>query len=192
VRTLARGFTLIEVLIAISLLALLLAFLHQSTNLMLQSRRVQDKFTGGTTDLIKADTNLRILITNLVPDSDHGEPPIIGDSGRMAALARVSGHLFGGFHGLARVSVGRSDDRLVLRWTPYTHGRPLRPMPAINEVTLMRGVANFTIAYTSSGLWMDSWTQPNLPRLIRLRIALLAAPAALWPDLVIAPILAVD
>jgi hypothetical protein len=58
------------------------------------------------------------------------------------------------------------------------------------ETELIGGIAQLRVEYwTSAGVWVSRWHEPDLPLLIRFRVIPSDSHAPRWPDIVVAPLL---
>ncbi|MBV8505671.1 MAG: prepilin-type N-terminal cleavage/methylation domain-containing protein [Acetobacteraceae bacterium] len=182
-----RGFTLLELLVALAVFGLLLLGLSQTIRFGLTAWRQEVRLSDGQGDLDAVDRSLRSIIENLAPADDTVRTAITGSASEFTGRTRlrVPGPDLEPVPVEAALAV--SDSRLVLRWRPYHHATLLRPPPP-QETDLMDGVTSLQIAYWQpSGVWVSSWQQPDLPVLIRLRLRLRGDRR--WPDIVVAPLL---
>jgi general secretion pathway protein J len=185
-----RGFTLLEILVALAVFGFLLAGLSQTVRFGLLAWRQEALMSDGKTDLDAVDRSLRAIIENLAPGDESARAAIDGTSNALTGrtLLRVPGSGLDAIPVEAGLAV--SGTRLVLRWRPYHHGDPLRPVPPPQETELVGGVARLAISYwQSNGTWTSSWKDPELPLLIRLHLTFAAEHPSRWPDIVVAPLL---
>jgi general secretion pathway protein J len=183
-----RGFTLLELLVALAVFGLLLVGLTQTIRFGLMAWRQEARLSEGKDDLEAVDRSLRAIIENLAPADETARSAMIGTGHELTGRTRlrVPGPDLQPIPIEAGLAV--SGSRLVLRWRPYHHAILLRPPPPPQETNLMDGVASLDIAYWQApGTWVTSWQQPDLPLLIRLRVRLLHGRR--WPDVVVAPLL---
>jgi general secretion pathway protein J len=193
-----RGFTLVEVLVALVVLGLLVMGLAQGVRAGLSLRQAQTQRLGDVAELDAVMRLLRTLLTGL---------PTTGDGNRL--VETVSGAGFGGeadrvsFVGdlptgmgttrRAEIVLSVKDRQLVLSWTPHRHEKPLGPPPPMVETKLLSGVARLDLAYWGAlaagqpGSWQSRWDHPNAPELIRLRLVFANRDHRVWPDLITAP-----
>jgi hypothetical protein len=81
--------------------------------------------------------------------------------------------------------------RLVLRWRPHRHEKPLGELPPEAEALLLEGVTGLELAYWRprsadfKGGWVGDWAQPGLPGLVRVRLQFDKSDPRHWPDIVI-------
>jgi general secretion pathway protein J len=183
-----RGFTLLEILVALAVFGFLLAGLSQTVRFGLTGWRQQARLSAGRTDLEAVDRTLRSIIENLAPGEEGGTAPIAGSPSSFTGITRL--RVPGADPIPLEAGLAVSGTRLVLRWRPYHHAEPLGPQAPPQETELVDGVARLGISYwQSSGQWTASWQQPELPLLIRLRVSFAGDNPARWPDIVAAPML---
>ncbi len=144
--------------------------------------------SDGKTDLDAVDRSLRSIIENLDPGEDTGQPAIRGSAEAMSGVTRSRTPESGLRTEPIEAGIAVSGERLVLRWAPYHHWQPLGPAPRPQEVTLIDGVSRIAIEYwESTGRWVSTWGETDLPRLIRVRIVFAGTEPPRWPDIVAAP-----
>jgi general secretion pathway protein J len=185
-----RGFTLLEILVALAVFGFLLVGLSQTVRFGLTAWRQEARLSGSQTDLEAVDRALRSIIENLAPADEAARPAITGTAGSLTGVTRMRVPGSGLDAVPIEAGLAMSGDRLVLRWRPHHHGDPLLAAPPPRETALIGGIARFGIAYwQSSGTWVSSWNQPDLPLLIRLHVTFAGEHAPRWPDIVAAPLL---
>jgi general secretion pathway protein J len=190
-----RGFTLLEVLIALVLLGLLLAALGQGLRFGLTAWGLQER-AGARTDALEAtDRSLRQLIEGMEPGAVgtakggvEGHPDSLSFIGPLPAAVAIDRR--------AEMTLALAGHRrLVLRWRPHRHERPFGAAPPETETLLLDGVEGLELAYwrTSApgikGGWVDEWSQAGMPGLVRIRLHFADGDPRHWPDIVIAPLL---
>jgi general secretion pathway protein J len=198
----ARGFTLLEVVIAMSLLAVALA-------LALGTLRGATRATGHAEAKAQRSERLRAVLGLLrrqlggaLPmameiDPESGEARVLrGTARRVEFVAPMPGYLSRGGPHVQTLEIvsGKGGQELRFQHRLLTPDGPLdaeRP-PAV----LLDGIADATFEFRNfddrgrSGPWQTSWPQPSiLPPLVRLKLRF-ADPAEHWPELVLAPRLA--
>ena len=185
-----RGFTLLEVLVALAVLGLLLGLLAGGVQLGLRAWQAQARVRETRGDLDAVDRTLRHLIAAAEAGSVSVPPLFDGQSDRLGFSADLPEGA--GIPGVADLGLGvAADHRLVLRYTPHRHVRPLGPPPPVREATLLDGVARLELAYWPRNPpwgWRSAWTGRELPGLIRLRLVFLPGDVRHWPDIVAAPL----
>ncbi|MBW4025165.1 MAG: prepilin-type N-terminal cleavage/methylation domain-containing protein [Proteobacteria bacterium] len=186
------GFTLLEVLVSLVVLALIMLGLTQGLRFGILAFRRQAAVIDRGADMDAVDRTLRGIIEQIDPGNAHDAPAIEGDArsveftstlpeGAAAALPTREAEI--------HLLVDRAH-RLILRWVPYTHALPVGPPPRPQETVLMTQVAQVTISYwsaTGPAHWLRAWTGPDVPALIRISLSLAPALHMNWPDIVAAP-----
>lgn len=190
----SRGFSLVEVLVALALFSLL--FLVISDGLALSVRALDRVEVAADRLEIRRslDMALRRQIETMHPGAGgtgvQARIEFDGDTTRMSFLNLGPP----GAPGLARLRLRLDDSagerRLVLERFPAIGGVG---RPASEAVILAGGVRRFALAYygvlppETASRWHEAWrAAPALPELIRVTIGL-GDGADPWPDLVVAP-----
>lgn len=178
--TRTRGFTLLETLVALTILGLILAFYGGTLSLMLRSVARQDRTADTADDTATTASALRRLLAGLEPG---GKPPII-EAGphRLHFVTTLSGSDDPIDAVLARDGTGR----LMLTWTKLQHVRPLAPPPRPTITEVAAGIDALDLSYFSAAGWTTALPPNQLPQLIRVH--LVPHGAAPGPDLVVAPL----
>jgi general secretion pathway protein J len=196
----ARGFTLVELLVAITLLGLLVVMLtgglHYGTRVITAASVVVDR----SAEIGAAYGFLREALGSAqpLPSGEAAQQATIqfeGAADELAFVALAPSHLApGGFHvlHLGLESAGRKG-RLVLRWERAARGAASEPTFAPS--VLLDDIDSIEFAYfgaTRAGensAWQQSWERAgDLPDLIRLRIVFGDGTPA--PEFIVAPRLA--
>lgn len=192
------GFTLLELLIAMTLVSFILVLLFAGLRLATRS------WDAGEQRIV--DTGERALITNFLRGALEQIYPlrwrvdgqeVLAFEGAQQALAFV-GRLparqgSSGNHLLSLALVdGEGGRDLVLRWQlPSPQASDFSALEGAESKVLVRQVGELSFAYfgAESDLaepdWVDRWSSATrLPKLIRVRLA--GRDGAAWPDLVVA------
>lgn len=187
-----RGFTLVEVLIALTLLALIML------GLLSALRTLAD---GG--ERVEARTlqndELRLVSRFLLHSIGSASPTIhvLADSNAGLLFAGGSVELVWlgsmparhGAGGLARMRLAVFESGSVrilgLQFLPFDSRQPRVDWGAVEPQWLVEGVSHFKLQYQpiEGGEWRDQWSDANtLPGLVRI---LLSRDGRPWPDLVV-------
>jgi general secretion pathway protein J len=192
------GFTLLEVLVAVTVLALLMLGLTQGVRSGFSLWSAQTRRSAETAELDASARVLRGLLTAIpVGSAATGRgaaASAIGFEGRADRLAFI-GDLPTGFGDSRRaeIAIALRGGRLVLAWTPHRHEATGGAAATPAEVELIRGVEGLEFAYWgdpaggSAAQWLTQWDGPALPQLIRIRLGFRKGDGRRWPDLVAAP-----
>ena len=193
-----RGFTLLELLVALVVLGLLVVGLTQGVRAGLTMWGAQTRRLGETGELDASARVLRVLLGGIsVPPPGmvgRGAAGTMKLEGRSDSLAFVGELPTGlGTTRRANITLELVQDRLVLHWTPHHHELTTAPKPEPVETELIRGVAQIDFAYWGSPAtdqtagWQAQWDSFNLPELIRVRLAFAKGDRRRWPDLIATP-----
>lgn len=188
-----RGFTLLEILIALVVLGFVLVMLTQGVQFGLQAWRAQARAMAERGDLDTVDRTLHTLIARMDPGDASGETRIRGDANSLSFTTDLP--LATGLHVTRQADVSLVVDgahRLVLLWLP--HFRVWFGPPRVPErATLLEGVDRLAISYWQPaspgkpGGWLEAWTARDPPALVRIRIIFPPRSPRHWPDLVAQP-----
>ncbi len=187
-----RGFTLLEVLAALSVFGLILLILGQGMQFGLSAWRAQGRALALPDEMETLDRMLRRLVTRAVAlDESSQGGPIQGGAGLLDVITRLPGRDGGAaVPTQARLEVDGTH-RLLLRLVPRWHVRWQVP-PAGEVVVLAERIERIEFAYWQpaqggGGSWVRTWPGPALPGLVRMRLVFPAGDARHWPDIVAAP-----
>jgi general secretion pathway protein J len=182
------GFTLLEILVALTVLGFIMVGLAQGMHFGLLAWSAETRLSAGNADLETVDTALRHVIEGAAPGDDLDPAPFIGSSDRLACITALPNAAGPSPHRrMQAILMVDADHRLVLRWRPYTHATPLRPPPAPTDTELLNHVARLRIAYwRPGGGWLHAWNATDLPTLVRLHVEFVHGDRRDWPDIVAA------
>jgi general secretion pathway protein J len=192
------GFTLLELLVVLVVLGLLMVGLVQGVRAGLQLWHAQARRVGEVAELDAAARILRTLLSGIAvppPGAAAGgaaaATPVKGTSARLDFVGDLPTGL--GTTRRADMSLDLEEGRLLLIWIPRRHELATGPPAAPVKTELIAGVRRLEIAYWGSpgpdrpAGWQESWEGPELPDLLRLRLAFAKGDPRRWPDLVVAP-----
>jgi general secretion pathway protein J len=197
-RLLARqgGFTLLEMLVVVTVLGFLMIGLTQGVRTGLTLWEAQSRRVGETAELDAAARILRALLSGIAPSPSVGPGGAGGLElkGSAASLAFVGDLPTGlGTTQRADITLELSRGRLVLRWTPHRHELSTAAASPPTETELVGNVERLDLAYWGtppSGQetrWQAQWDGPAIPELIRVRLVFSANDRRRFPDLIAAP-----
>jgi general secretion pathway protein J len=198
----SAGFTLLELLVAVSLLALLSVLLFGGLRIGLRSANAVDRRVDHTAQIAQAYDFMQNVLADARPlpiAADTLQSPIdfSGEPDRLSFVAVPPDDVgLGGFQ-LFRVALdGRGDDRrLVVSWQQIKRAGAATEPAMLQPSVLLDGVSSVDFAYFGMAdpnrppEWLNHWTDRlALPQLVRVRLTM----ADHWraPDLVVAPRLA--
>lgn len=202
------GFTLLELLVAVTLLGLLMAALFGGLRL---GARVWE--TGETRldaaarvqivqDLIRQRLAQALPLEAVLPEGEDYQALFLGrvDSLRFATL--LPEHLGGGLAlielAIAEAPQERADGEeradLVLRLRPFEPAEEVVPETAPEERVLLEDVEAFELAYYGAlgpdelPEWWEAWEgQIDLPQLVMMHVRFAEDDPRRWPELVVHP-----
>jgi general secretion pathway protein J len=199
-RALARqgGFTLLEMIVVVTVLGFLIIGLTQGVRTGLTLWEAQSRRVGETAELDAAARILRALLSGIAPSPSFG--PGGGAAGGAelkggaASLAFVGDLPTGlGTTQRADITLELSGGRLVLRWTPHRHELSTAAAAPPTETELVGNVERLDLAYWGASPsaqetgWQAQWDGPAIPELIRVRLVLGEKDRRRFPDLIAAP-----
>jgi prepilin-type N-terminal cleavage/methylation domain-containing protein len=171
----ARGFTLLETLVALVILGLILGAYAGSLRLMLDAVQRQTSLADITDDRATTNRTLRRLLETL-------QVPLEAGPHRLRFTTTLPASDFPVDATLERDPAGH----LLLRWALLRHVRPLAPSPPLTTTGLATGIAALDLAYWDGGTWQPSLPPGQRPTLIRLHLVPTIGASA-GADLVVAP-----
>jgi len=181
------GFTLLELLVAISVFGLIVMLLTQGVQFGLQAMAAQAAFRDRHADLEMVDRALRRLIA-LAHPGVYPEPPTLRGTARSLSLTTELPTAVAGTSRQADVILGLEAGRLVMRWTPRLHVEQFGPAPAWRTTVVLDGVDGLEFTYSAGGAWRTTWAAARLPRLIMIRILFAKGTGRRWPPIIAAPV----
>lgn len=203
------GFTLLEILIAMTLLGLVMAMVFGGLRLGARAWEASDTSATNLARLEAVHGFLRRSLAasaTVLASDDKGKRLILfdGDGQRLEFATLLPSYLgIGGFHRLTLAVIGEGKDRrFALKSRLYqgigvgTDGSIVRAGDG-EETILMEGIAGIEFAYfgalegNSDPGWHRDWREAAaLPELIRLRVRFNDDDRRHWPELVVRPQLA--
>jgi general secretion pathway protein J len=189
-----QGFTLLELMVMLVVLGLLMVALAQGTRLGLRTRRLDAGTQAASAELEATARLVRQLIARAAPgDTTTQDPSFVGTPHGAAFITSVPAGLDAASATEAEVSLTvDAGHRLELLWQPH-YRRWIIPRPPPRAATLVNGVDHLDLAYwqsrpdSAAGTWLATWTAPNLPTLVRVRLVFPTGDSRHWPDIVVAP-----
>ena len=174
------GFTLLEILIVLSLLAVLLTLVGGALVGANRAVLTADRYTTGLDERRAAQGFLRQAISQALPldlaENDHGGAGLfVGSAQRMHFAAALPGNLGGGIQQHTLELGGPASDRRLQIAFAQVQDNVLRAWG--EPQVLLHGVRDLSLSYrgtTPEGAptgWIDQWPWPNrLPRAVRVAV----------------------
>ncbi|MGH6871415.1 MAG: PulJ/GspJ family protein [Rhizomicrobium sp.] len=190
------GFTLLELLVAMTLMALLSLVLFGGFRFGTRAWDRAETSTAGANQIRRAQDTIGNALSRAYPEMDISDPknPHIVFSGEAQAVIFLAPDRARD-GALAVTALTWRGDALVLTTTPELARNPRRQTKSI---TLLDHVLSFDLAYFGPpGLndpprWNSSWhDRGRLPRLVRIR-ATLDRVRPNWTEMIVAPRIAAD
>jgi general secretion pathway protein J len=197
-----RGFTLLEILVAITLLGLLMAALLGGVRLGVRAWEMSGarldrgaRLTAVQDFLRERLTQARLSDPSVAPVG--AGPAFRGEPDRLSILTLMPEHLGAGMERmiltLTKVAAGAD---LSIEWWPADLGDdPDAVRDAAHSRVLLTGVADLRLAYfgqlepRQAPVWSDAWAQPSLPLLVRVQLGFPDRDGRSWPDLIVRPMI---
>ena len=192
-----EGFTLVELLVAITLVAILTGALFGGLRLGTRAAGAVAQRTDRSAEIAQLYDFMQSEVSDarVLPDRSETAPPSFeGSTDTLSFVTIPPAYLaLGGFHRL-RVGAEAVDGarRLVVSWQQVPRG-PATAEPAnLRPSVLLDRLASIRFSYFGMGEnsrtpeWLDQWlNRQDLPQLVRLRVVL--ADGSATPDLIVAP-----
>ncbi len=187
-----RGFTLIEVIVALAILSLIMLATISAMRTFANTQSSLDSLSGRIDEIRTVSSFLRDTLDSTVFAADSGGLSLGGHGGEELAYFAGTAKsvdwkapiLFGeGFGGTFLLRLAHEQDQLLLRWQePVEPGQPVEWNGTESRV-LVASVEAFEVGFLSEfgREWQDEWKSLESPALIRLRIK---ANEKFWPDLI--------
>ncbi len=196
----APGFTLIEVLVAVTLLGLLMVAVSGAVRFGAQTWHRAEQRSAATADIAAVEDVLRRMIVTAKPRFASADPTdaaiaFEGNAASLALIGTLPDAFAPGLQGQQRLFVVPSGatQTLVVAWRldlPSANGSELREtvVPLLDHVRTVRFAYYGPIDDGSAQGWTDTWSNRRiLPALVRVHIERDAGVMASWPDLIASP-----
>lgn len=198
----ARGFTLVELLVGLSLMSLISLLLFGGFRFGLRAWEVGDGRIAAANEIAMAQHLLRRQLAEAQPVIIGSRPELAptlfqGDDAGVTFVGPLPAHRgVGGFYIFSIATrADRGGRQLLLRWRRYrpdaVAGSDFDPK---DESVLLGGIRSIAIEYfgqptaAASARWLQRWDGTlGLPQLLRLRIVFPPGDARRWPEFVVSP-----
>jgi general secretion pathway protein J len=196
----SAGFTLLELLIAITLLGLLMAALFGGLRLGARAWDRSEERLEQSARLQAVQNFLRDRLAQAYPlyaDDESGRLRLDfeGDDAEVRFVTLMPEYLGTGFAELVLAVEDRSDAKdLVVRWRHFEleAQRDEEAEPQIK--VLLADIEALEVAYygvrarNEPAMWHEQWLEGSaLPQLVRLRVLFFEGDRRYWPDLIVRP-----
>jgi general secretion pathway protein J len=185
-----RGFTLLEVIVALAVLGFVLIGLSQAAHFGSVAMNTQAGFSARAEQIARVDHLVRQLIENAAPPVASDHKPFAGKQHRMVLESLFPYQPLTLVTRRVQVAFGVDDQhRLLLRWQPHPNAEILaRDPPPPQEIVVMEGVDHIDLFYrkttADNGAWLDSWDDVTLPVLVRVHIEMVSKKQH-FPDILV-------
>lgn len=188
-----RGFTLLELLVALVLLGFVMTGVAQGLRFGLRATERQEQLAAQRGDMDAVDRLLRRLVAQMDPGTSRTPPVVLGDAGALSFTTDLGAAAGALNTTIADVRISVQDGRLLLRWRPAPHVARTAAPAAFSDVVVLEGVEAIAFQYWGSvgdapSAWQNQWRERALPRLVRIRLVFSPGSARRWPDIVAAPV----
>ncbi len=190
------GFTLLELLIAITILGLLLSGLAGGIRLGTKAFERQAVAIAERDQIDATDRALRRLLSTIDPGTPNNPPKIEGTPNSFKFTSDLPPGV-----GLA---VKRADlvlslnakRSLILKYKQHFHDIRTAPEAEAKSIEILSGLDKIEFSYFKAAEqanggsgWLTEWRDPMPPDLIRLHLVFPKGDRRHWPDLIVAPML---
>lgn len=185
------GFTLVEVMVALSILSLVMLATVTGFRTLANTQTTLVRQTDRVDQMRTVSSFLRDTMESAVVGAESGGLSMGGGNRGSGffemtadALAWKATVQFGeSFGGSYLVRVGREDESLVLRWQEETAGGATIAWEDAEQRILVDGVEEFEVSWRSSfrDEWLEQWEKGDVPGWVRLQVK---AAGRYWPELI--------
>jgi general secretion pathway protein J len=192
------GFTLVELLVATTLLALLSVVLFGGLRFGARAWEAGEDSIERTSETEAAQELLRRTLVEALASGQMGEeqqPALSGQADRIGFVAPMPRHAGSAGPGRYAIWLDRSGN-LSMAWEPRRPERKLDAPFAGEPSVVLQNVAGLRFSYygranaDQPAAWNDRWESQALPLLIRVEVGFEPTDRRRWLELVVAPRLA--
>jgi general secretion pathway protein J len=191
-----RGFTLLEVVVALAILSLCAMLLYEGMHLCLGGWQAAIDQAQREDSILAAQQFIRARLQTISPfrtdPSVSSEIPFAGSAQELEFTAPAPAAMgFGELRYVLRLHRTRTDGALVVRWRRTWNARIDRVAgDAWHEEPLIADVSNLEFQYFDTNApegskWRASWDERSVPQLIRVIVKFATNDSRKWPRLVI-------
>lgn len=190
----ARGFTLMEVMIALTILSMMMVAIVSSLRTFANTSIVVDRKTDRVDEirmvsgLIRRSLEAAILSggTSSVPTFDRVDEAGTYFSGATSELTWVAAMVGGSsFSGVFFMRLSFEGEQLMLRWQPYVSGTVPADWDSVKARVLLQDVEGYNVSYRSvyGSDWLEDWSDTlNNPVSVKMTIMV---DGKYWPELIV-------
>jgi general secretion pathway protein J len=188
-----RGFTLIEILVALALMAMIATILVSSLQIGGHTWQRVMRSSSNTDDIAQAQEFFRVHLTSLYPEqrahASGSEASFLVSNGNSLEFLAVAPNSNAGGVARYQVFVSPNSGALEVRVRDDQDQQPDPLAPEAKSERLLSHVASLTIQFwlkpdDAPGHWVDHWSDASrVPRLIRIDVAFTQPDNRSWPRL---------
>lgn len=203
-----RGFTLIEMLVALALVSLMSVAMLEAYRFSQRTLVQTTRIDAAARDIANAQRVIRRLIEQAYPfeviaAGESAAPRGLSGDGKQVVFSAPASANLGGV-GLYRYTLAlNQDNALEMSWVLDRNGRPATaPESGISHEIVLDGVRGLTISYLELVArgngeielnWQDEWIDKStLPASVRVRVEFGQNDRRQWPELIVAPRISAD
>ena len=188
-----RGFTLLEILVALVVLGMVLAGIAGGVQFGERAADMQARSIAAHADMGAADRLLRRLIAAMDPGTQSETPQISAGAAAFGFTTDLGSAASALGEGEADIGLGvDAGHRLVIRWTPALHAFRLAPPAAAANggAARWRAAGRVRVLGPRRGrggcLGDPLVTEKDIPPLVRIRLFFEPGTHRTWPDIIAA------
>jgi general secretion pathway protein J len=200
-----RGFTLLELIVSLSILGLLMVLLFSGMRFGIRASESGNDETNRVVQIRLAQGTLRRQLRQASPihnRSPDNKQQIIftGASDELSFVAPLAGAVTGLYLITVRSDEYRAGNKLVMEYVPWTPGvENTAAQFEKSSVVLLESVDEARFAYLGTAypgqpaVWMDRWeSTTTLPRLVNIEVDFDDGHEDDWPTFMVAPKISVS
>ena len=202
-RSTAEGFTLVELLVAMTVLGLLAGLMFGGFRFGVRAWERAESHVDQAGEIQIVQAFLRSRLSEAAPvwvpgDDQRGVLLFEGSDTHLTFVTVMPVHLETGGYSIIELDHRRRAEggELLLRWRPFRFGAEEETEQEADQRVLLSQVQDVDFAYFGRldeedrlPAWFERWEgSTRLPELVRLRLEFAAESNLRWPELVVAPV----